>query len=126
MKSLKLPITIVGVTGVLVAAWAVYRSQVPNIDALTADELAAATDQWCELLPNGNVPAEQWPTAVRKLCPQAVRVTPDGVYIERGSRFVESWGIFILRSRSAFQPSTDTDPSYHRLRDRVFWYEVKG
>ena len=126
MKPLRTLIAVAAVAVVFVAAWAVFRPQVPTIDPLTADELSAAADQWCEKLPNRTVPSDQWSTAVRQLCPQAVRVTADGVYIERGSRFVESWGVFILRSRSALRPSTDTDPSYHQLRGRVYWYEVKG
>jgi hypothetical protein len=126
MKPLRILVAAAAVTVVSIAVWAILRSRVPDIDPLTADELSATADQLCEQLPNRIVPPDQWPIAVRKLYPHSVLVSPDGVYIERGSWFVESWGVFVLRSRSAFRPTSDTDPCYHLLRGRVYWYEVKG
>lgn len=126
MKPLRILVAVAGVIVVFVAAWAVFHSPVPDIDPTTADELAATTDTWCEQLPDRTIPPNEWPDAVRQLRPQAVRVTPEGVYLERGSLFVQSWGVFVLRSGTAFRPATDTDPSYHLLRGRLYWYEVKG
>jgi hypothetical protein len=110
----------------LFAAWFVLRSPVPWIDAATADRLAAITDKWCERGSIGKVPPDQWPAEVRRVRPRSVRLTADGLSIELGSRFVESWGLFILRSDSPFQATRTTDPSYRLLQGRVYWYEVKG
>lgn len=113
-------------TALFVGAWAILRTPVPEIDSPTADRLSATIDRWCEQFPNSVVPPEEWTEEVKQLRPHSVRVTPDGVYIERGSCFVESWGVFVHRTGSELRLSGGTDPSYRLLRGRVYWYEVKG
>lgn len=110
----------------LVVAWVALFPLVPAIDPPTADRLSAAADRWCEQSADRVVPPDEWPEEVRQLRPQYVWVTQDGVYIERGSFFVGSWGVFVLRTGSSLQPGRGTDPSYRALCSRVYWYEIKG
>lgn len=105
--------------------WVAFGSAVPEIDESTADRLAATADGWCTAAVR-EVPPGEWTVEVQQLRPQAVKVTPDGVYIEQRTRFAESQGVFVLRSGSTFQPANGTDPSFRPLRGRVYWYEVKG
>jgi hypothetical protein len=124
----KLMIRLIGVAVVaaVVVAWASFRTTVPVIDQLTADRLLSTADKWCKQSPSRKIPPNEWTKEVRHLRPQSVWTTPDGVYIERGSRFVESWGVFVHRSRSTFRPSPGTDPGFRPIQGRVYWYEIKG
>ena len=126
MKARTSVIVVAILAAVPLVAWVVSRSSVPAVDPLTADRLVATADQWCEQFPEQDIPAEIWSEEVRQLRPQSVRVTPDGVYVEQGSFFVQAWGVFILRTGATPQPSASTDPSYRPLQGRVFWYENKG
>ena len=119
-------IAVAALTVIVVGSWAVLRSPVPDIDPPAADLLSAEADRWCNESPNRAIPQPEWPVKVQKLRPRTVRVTSDGLYIERGSRFMESWGILVLRTGSTFEPAEGNDPSYRLLRGRVYWYEVKG
>ena len=114
------------VTMAVLAAGYVLRSPVPRIDAATAARLSAFADRWVQPDGDSQIAPDSWPEEVRRLRPQSVRLTADGMYIELGSRFVESWGLFILRTGSSFQPSRGTDPSYRLLEGPVYWYEIKG
>lgn len=116
----------VAVTLLVLAAGYVLRSPVPRIDAATAEKLSAFADRWVQPAGDSQIAPDSWPAEVSRLDPQSVRLTADGLYIELGSRFIESWGLFILRSDSSFQPTRTTDPSYRLLEGRVYWYEVKG
>lgn len=128
MPSRKTAIVLAAVAATLtiVAAWYVLRSPVPRIDAATAARLSAFADRWVQPAEDSQIAPDSWPAEVRGLRPQSVRLTADGLYIELGSQFVTSWGLFILRSDSPFQPTRTTDPSYRLLQERVYWYEVKG
>jgi hypothetical protein len=126
VKARKPLIGVAVLAAVIAVAWAALRTSIPTIDQPTADLLSATADRWCEQWPDRKVLSDEWPMEVRQLCPQSVWVTPDGVYIKRGSRFVEEWGVFVHRSGSALKPSGGIDPSYRPLRGRVYWYEVKG
>jgi hypothetical protein len=108
------------------AVWAMAWTSAPDIDSPTAERLASIADDWCQNAPERSIPEVEWPTEVRQLNPLTVRVKTEGVYIELETRFVESRGIFILRSGSEFRPLAKGDPSYRLLNGRVFWYEIKG
>ena len=107
-----------------IAAWCL-RSSVPNIDAATAEQLLVAADQLSERAP-GPIDEGQWPVAISKHSPQSVRVTKNGVYVELRSFFVTEEGLFLLPTNSSFNPAIGGDPSYRQLRERVYWYEIKG
>ena len=126
MKARTSLIVVAVLAAVLLVVWGTSRSSVPAVDPLTADRLVATADQWCEQFPEQDIPSENWSEEVRQLRPHSVRVTPDGVYIERGSFIVEEWGVFIHRTGSTLRPSAGTDPSFRPLQGRIYWYEIKG
>lgn len=126
MKARKSLIVVAVLAADPLVAWVALRPSVPVIDPLAADRLVTAADQWCEQFPDQDIPSANWPEEVQQLRPQSVRVTPDGVYVERGAFFVEEWGVFIHRTGSTLRPSADTDPSIRPLQGRVYWYRIKG
>ena len=125
-RKTRVVLVVVAVMLLLLAAGYFLWSPVPRIDAATAANLSAFADRWVQPAGNSQIAPDSWPAEVRRLRPRSVRLTADGMYIELGSRFVASWGLFILRSGSQFQPTHTTDPSYRLLQGRVYWYEVKG
>lgn len=107
-----------------ITAWCL-RSAIPNIDAAAAEQLTDAADQLSEHS-DAFIPKAVWPDAISKLSPKSVRVTKNGVYVELRSFFVTQEGLFLLPTDSSFQPQVRGDPSYRQLRQRVYWYEIKG
>lgn len=118
-------VSLVGaIAAVVIAAW-FFRSPIPSIDAVQAEELCAAADhlsEWQE----GDVQKSGWPEAIVRLAPKSVRVTDIGVYLELERFFVTEHGLFVLPSTSSYRPTPGGDPSYRLLRERVYWYEIKG
>jgi hypothetical protein len=72
------------------------------------------------------VPQASWPTAVRELQPQEVRVVMEGVFVRRWKRFVEEEGVFIAFAGVNVDTGSGGDPSFSPLAPRVYWYKVKG
>ena len=108
-------------------AWLALRSSVPSPDPSTAALLEAAAERWWQPgIARRGIPRADWPAAVRRLGPSRVTVAPEGVYLQFGSFFVEEWGLFILPRKSPLRPAQGTDPSYRRLRGRVYRYAIRG
>ena len=80
---------------VLLPVWSCARPSFPLDDA-TATALENAADRWCppDLNEFRRVPSTEWPPGLQRLHPNAVFVYPqNGVYIEYGSFYVQSWGV---------------------------------
>lgn len=108
-------------------AWLALRSPVPSLDSSTAVLLEAAAERWWQPgIARRVIPPADWSAAVRRLGPRGVTIAPEGVYLRFGSSFVEEWGLFILPRKSPMRPAQGTDPSYRRLRGRVYRYAIKG
>ncbi|SDQ20462.1 hypothetical protein SAMN05216569_0072 [Pseudoxanthomonas sp. CF125] len=75
---------------------------------------------------SGPIPASRWPNAIRKLRPERVYRTPDGLYITMDSFFVEERGLFVPDSAARLLPGRESDPSYESLGEGVFAYTIKG
>ena len=107
--------------------WLRVQSPVPDPDPGTAEALEVAARQWWE--PGDStrtIPEGDWPPRLRRLGPEAVRVSPEGVFIPFASHWVEEWGLFVLPPGSDFRPQQRTDPSFHFVRGRIYKYNIKG
>lgn len=124
-RLIRLSACLIGVIAVAAVAVWFIRSPIPRIDAAQAAELCAAADHLSERQ-KGDVQKTEWPETISKLSPNSVRVTNDGVYVVRRSFFVTEEGVFLLPTKSAFQPTSQGDPSYRQLQQQVYWYEIKG
>ncbi len=124
-RFIRLGACLIGVVAVVAITVWFFRSPIPRIDAAQAAELCAAADHLSEGKKD-NVQKSEWPEAISKLSPKSVRVTNEGVYVVRRSFFVTEAGIFLLPTNSSFQPTLQGDPSYRQLRERIYWYDVKG
>jgi hypothetical protein len=112
-----------------VIAVVIVRASRQSIDAADAEQLAAVADQWWAERSGPDpsvIPESAWPPEVRRLRPESVRISADGVLIRRGSLFTAECGWFVLPSESRFRPGQGTDPSFRHLSGRVYWYEIKG
>ena len=124
---LRKPLIVLAVAAVLViASCVIWRWPISKMEPGQADQLSVLADHWCEQRMHDHIPEAEWPAEIRALSPTSVFVMPEGVYIERGSFCVEAWGIFVLRTGTPFQPKQAGDPSYRHIRDRVYWFEIKG
>jgi hypothetical protein len=106
-------------------------SLVPALDQAARQAIAAEAAALLAATPPGEgpataVPQAEWPTKIRSLEPQNVRVDAIGLYMAMGSIFAEERGYFVPRNEAAFSPMAGGDPSYRSLGDGVYWYEVKG
>jgi hypothetical protein len=103
-------------------------SPTPEPNPATAAALEAAAEKWWRpgISDYREIPKTDWPPELRRLGPRKVLVTPKGVYIPFGSRFVEEWGLFVLPEGSDFRPQESGDPSFRLLRGRVYRYYVVG
>ncbi len=97
---------------------------------LTSRELTALASEGATLndttVAFGPVPASRWPNAIRKLRPECVYRTPDGLYIATDSFFVEERGLFVPDSAARSLPGRESDPGYESLGEGVFAYTIKG
>ena len=98
------------------------------VSRIGADRLAAEAvllQAQAPSVANVEVAEPSWPAAIRELAPRAVRLSRDGVYVERWKRLVEEEGVFI-----AFPGATvggpGGDPSLSPIRPPVYWYRIKG
>lgn len=92
-----------------------------------ADAIAALSTAAPALLEarQGEVPAAQWPAAIRRLHPRRVRADDDGVYVVMTSFFVTEAGLFVPRDPRFVAPA-GTDPVYAPVGRGVFFYRVEG
>lgn len=103
--------------------WSCVRPSLPLDDA-TATALEDATDRWCppDLKEFKIIPRAEWPPELRRLDPNAVYVYPqDGVYIEFGSFFAQSWGIWVVP-----RGEVRSGAFYRHLRGRLYRCDNPG
>jgi hypothetical protein len=103
--------------------WSCARPSFPLDDA-TATALEDAADRWCppDLKEFRSIPRTEWPPAVQRLGPNAVFVYPQaGVYIEYGSFYVQTWGIWVVPKGEQRQGGF-----YQHLRGRLYRYDNPG
>jgi len=112
---------------ILAVTWFLFlRSPVPDIAAEQAEQLGAIADGWYPQWTGKDVPESEWPPVVKRFRPKSVRVTPEGLYIVKERSGVQERGVFVHLTVSSFQLTPGGDPSYRLIRDRVYWYEIKG
>src|SRR5262245_56474421 len=127
--SLKLLFVLVTIFCVALAAKHFLWPSPPSIDPATAESLGRFADAWWDSHSAEDfyrVKPGDWPPEIRRLAPKSVRLHRDGIYIQLWSFFVLQRGLFVLPSRSKFQPTSRGDPSYWQLQGRVYWYKVEG
>ncbi|MBA4188046.1 MAG: hypothetical protein C0467_08505 [Planctomycetaceae bacterium] len=107
--------------------WLGLQSPIPELDPATVEALEAATEEWWRPGdPTRTVPESEWPPELRRLRPRVVRATPKGVFISFASYYVEERGLFVLPTKSDYQPQQGTDPAFRVLCSRVYVYGIKG
>lgn len=74
---------------------------------------------------NQDIPAAQWPDALKRLAPKRVYNTADGLYIVTSSFFVTEQGIFVPRDTQR-APPTGSDPSYTPIGLGFYSYRIEG
>lgn len=67
-----------------------------------------------------------WTEEIKKLNPRSIRVTQQGVFLPVKSFSVSESGWFYLPKKSNYIPLKETDPSFERIVDNIYWYEIKG
>jgi hypothetical protein len=75
---------------------------------------------------NGSLDPQFWPQVVSELQPESVRLVSEGIYIQTSSFFVESSGIFVPCHPGEFTFNGRVDPSFRRLSETVFRYDITG
>ena len=73
----------------------------------------------------GSVAESAWPSEIAELSPERVYAREEGLYIVLSSFFVTESGVFVPRS-TTFTEQLRSDPSYKRLSDNVFEYQIGG
>lgn len=68
----------------------------------------------------------EWTAPILSIKPDRVLVDESGVYLEMNSYMMRASGIFLLPTSSGFQPKKGTDPSYHKLQERIYAYQIEG
>ncbi|WP_444933196.1 hypothetical protein [Microbulbifer sp. JTAC008] len=63
---------------------------------------------------------------IKKLKPERVYVTKDGLYIELHSSFSTETGLFVPRDGVNIDTGEGLDPAYRELKNKVYSYEIKG
>jgi hypothetical protein len=71
------------------------------------------------------IPVAAYPASIRQLQPKRVWASPQGVYVETYSFFVESAGIFV-RHDPAYEPPISGDPGFEPLSSDVYWFYAPG
>lgn len=112
LAALLLPLLFLGCTR------APDASQLEGVAAAAPGVLSHAT-QSCD------IPPGQWPSALARLKPKRMYVTPEGLYVVLSASFVEERGLFVPRLL-AFAPLAGGDPAYTPLGQGVFSYYLKG
>lgn len=65
-------------------------------------------------------------TEIKRINPEDVYTTKDGVFIILNSNFWSEQGLFIPRDGVKVDTSTGSDPLFSRLSGKVFQYKLKG
>ncbi|KRA70685.1 hypothetical protein ASD78_17775 [Lysobacter sp. Root667] len=73
---------------------------------------------------NQDIPAAQWPDALKRLAPKRVYNTADGLYIVTSSFFVTEQGIFVPRNMQV--PPPGSDPAYTPIGSGFYSYRIEG
>jgi hypothetical protein len=116
------------IVGYLICALAACSRQ-PSLDRETLRSIFAEANALMEAegaSSSREVPESQLQRTIRSLEPQKVRLDSDGLYIRMSSLLVWEWGYFVPRHSNTFAPKLAGDPSFTRLGEGVFWYEIKG
>lgn len=96
-----------------------------NADQLLED----AEELWTKYKENSRtviIGQSVWPESVQSLSPRRVYVSEEGVYICIYTRYVTESGFFILSAISPYNPSSQGDPSYQKIQERIYWYDIQG
>jgi len=113
----------------LVACWldSYCETRDPVLDTDAFEWFEKITEEWCQCSERTRqIPEKEWPSRLHFLRARNVTVAENGVFIQFGSGYVKSWGVFVLPHESNFQPQTDSDPSFHHLHGRVYRFEQKA
>ena len=86
-----------------------------------AAEAAVLRDRGPEVLRESD-----WPSAIRDLQPQSVRVEANGVFVQRWKAYVEEEGIFVAFPATAVDTSPGREPSFTLIAPNIYWYRIKG
>lgn len=126
-RNLPFAVVLLGTVGVTVTlCGGLFFRPIPHVGEAEAEELERAVAGWPEGGTRRDVPSGEWPPAVRRLKPVAVRVDLEGVYLTCGTLVVEAWGLFVPRAGMEFGPRPNTDPSYEHVRGRVYRFTIRG
>jgi hypothetical protein len=103
------------------------RSVTVALRALHYDEAIAAVDRLYQEHPpeprmSSRLPS---PAPLARITPELL-LTEEGAYLPTHNSFVVEDGLFILRTGTAFDPTTSGDPHFERVRDRLFRYHISG
>jgi hypothetical protein len=71
------------------------------------------------------VPRSAWPDGITRLQPEEVRVTPQGVYIERLKRSNEEHGVFIAFAATSVRTQPDRNPAFSPIEGRIYSYTIR-
>ena len=73
------------------------------------------------------VPASQLPPGITALRPQEVRVTQQGIFVQRSKRTGWEEGVFIaFRGTMVETRFRGVGPLFSHIDDQVYWYKVEG
>lgn len=131
-KSRVIRVLLIGLLAVVVAAVLLRLCErgVHSDETLLriSPQLLLDADEVMAKYPTSDVRLEpkEWPSSIQQLAPAQVHVRPEGLYLMFRRRFVQEWGVFILRSSSDFTPQEGTDPSFKRVKDRLYRYHIAG
>ncbi len=112
---------------VLIAALAAACSGPPELSEQQQRELFT---QAIELLDatktQGPIDKKHWKESIAALNPERVSVTNEGLYIKTGGLFATEHGLYVPRPATVVNENPGTDPSYKKLGNGIYYYEIKG
>ena len=96
--------------------------------AVGAPVLAVEAAQLKRLAPAGTsmiVQERAWPQGIASLRPQEVRVTPEGVFVQRFRIPEREQGVFIAYADTIVSTAPDRNPSFTPVDGLVYQYTLK-
>ena len=96
--------------------------------AVGAPVLAVEAAQLKRLAPAGTsmlIQQGSWPQGIAQLRPQEVRVTPQGVFVQRFRVTDREQGVFIAYADTIISTAPDRNPSFTPVDGLVYQYTVK-
>jgi len=96
--------------------------------AVGSPVLAVEAAQLKRLAPAGTsmlVQQRSWPQGIAQLRPQEVRVTPQGVFVQRFRVPEREEGVFIAYADTIVSMAPDRNPSFTRVDGLVYQYTLK-